>query len=77
MLHTLQNVHYINIWYELYIYNRVKFAQCSVYQIVVSFTDQIPDLPPINGCTGVKNNSILDSARQNFQIEVAASVVAA
>ena len=33
-----------------------------------SFTDQIPDLPPVNGCIGVNNNSILDWARQNFQL---------
>ena len=33
-----------------------------------SFTDQIPDLPPTNGCIGVNNNSILDWARQNFRL---------
>ena len=33
-----------------------------------SFTDQIPDLPPINGCIGVNKNSILDWARQNFRL---------
>ena len=33
-----------------------------------SFNDQIPDLPPVNGCIGVNNNSILDWARQNFRL---------
>jgi len=33
-----------------------------------SFTDTIPDLPPINGCIGVNNNSILDWACQNFRL---------
>ena len=33
-----------------------------------SFTDQIPDLPPTNGCIGINNNSILDWARQNFRL---------
>ena len=33
-----------------------------------SFTDQIQDLSPINGCIGVNNNSILDWACQNFRL---------
>ena len=36
--------------------------------LVGSFTDQIPDLPPINGCIGVNNNSILNWARQTFRL---------
>ena len=33
-----------------------------------SFTDNIPDLPPITGCIGVNHNSLLDWARQNFRM---------
>jgi len=33
-----------------------------------SFTDQIPDLPPVNNCPGVNSNSILDWALQNFRL---------
>ena len=32
------------------------------------FLNQIPDMPPTTGYTGVNHNSILDWAKQNFQI---------